>query len=34
VTSWLYDELCGRWLGVGRYADIGIGLAPVVCPYL
>jgi len=26
--------ICGWWLGLCRYADIGIGLAPLVCPYL
>ena len=26
------DDICGRWLGLCRYADIGIGLAPLVCP--
>ena len=24
-------DICGRWLGLCRYADIGIGLAPLVC---
>jgi len=25
-------DICGRWLGLCRYADIGIGLSPLVCP--
>ena len=28
------EDICGLWLGLCRYADIGIGLAPLVCPYL
>jgi len=28
------EDICGRWLGLCQYADAGIGLAPVVCPYL
>jgi len=25
------EDICGRWLGLCGYADIGIGLAPFVC---
>jgi len=28
------EDICGLRLGLCRYADIGIGLAPLVCPYL
>ena len=28
------EDICGRWLGLCRYADIGIGIAPLVYPYL
>jgi len=28
------EDICGLWLGLCRYAGIGTGLAPVVCPYL
>jgi len=28
------EDICARWLGLCRYADISIGLAPLVCPYL
>jgi len=28
------DIICGLQLGLCRYADIGIGLAPLVCLYL
>jgi len=28
------EDICGLWLGLCQYADIGIGLAPLVCPYL
>jgi len=27
------EDICGLRLGLCRYADIGIGLAPLVCPY-
>ena len=26
------EDICGRWLGLCRYADVGIDLAPLVCP--
>jgi len=28
------EDICGRLMGLCRYADIGIGLAPLVSPYL
>jgi len=28
------EDICGQRLGLCRYADISIGLAPLVCPYL
>jgi len=28
------EDICGLRLGLCRYADIGIGLAPLVCLYL
>jgi len=28
------EDICGLRLGLCQYADIGIGLAPLVCPYL
>jgi len=28
------EDICGLRLGLRRYADIGIGLAPLVCPYM
>jgi len=28
------EDICGLQLGLCRYAVIGIGLAPLVCPYL
>jgi len=28
------EDICGLQLGLCGYADIGIGLAPLVCPYL
>jgi len=28
------EDICGLWLDLCRYADIGIGLAPLVCPHL
>jgi len=30
----MLTDICGRRLGLCRHADIGIGLAPLVCPYL
>jgi len=27
-------DICGRWLGIYGYADIGICRAPRLCPYL
>jgi len=28
------DDICGLRLGLCRYVDVGIGVAPLVCPYL
>jgi len=28
------EDICGLRLGLCQFADIGIGLAPLVCPYL